>query len=132
MALKKKIVISGSIKLRDKINKFVETLKDKYEILDYPIDIAEENFLEEYKKVHNKFYNNIENADVLLLFNEDKNGIKGYIGYAGFSEISYAITQNLLHNKSIEIYLYKMPSKDVSCYEEINLWLNAGWIKLYK
>ena len=25
----------------------------------------------------------------------------------------------------------KMPNHDVPCYEEINLWLKLGWIRLY-
>jgi len=25
-----------------------------------------------------------------------------------------------------------MPNTDIGCYEEIDLWLKLGWIKLYK
>ena len=34
-------------------------------------------------------------------------------------------------NKNIELIIFKIPSQDVGCYEEINLWLKLGWIKLY-
>jgi len=63
--------------------------------------------------------------------NEDKNGIIGYIGAETFAELSFAVAQNLLNTHQTEIYVRKMPSKEVQCYEEINLWLELGWIKLF-
>ncbi len=128
--MKKKVVVSGSVKLGQKIEDFIDSIKDEYEVLDYPCAIDEKNFLDEYKNVHKEFYRNIENADVLILFNEDKNGVEGYIGSAGFAEVSYAVTLNQLHNFNIQIFIYKMPSKSVPCFDEINMWLTLGWIKL--
>ena len=38
--------------------------------------------------------------------------------------------QKLVYNKNIQILILRMPSVNVQSYEEINLWLKLGWIKL--
>ena len=63
--------------------------------------------------------------------NEEKNGIKGYIGASSIAELTYVVILNLIHNKNIEIYILNMPSKEVSSYDEVKFWLNMGWIKLF-
>ena len=63
--------------------------------------------------------------------NEDKNGIEGYIGPAVFAELSYGIIE-YLNDRDILLMLLKMPSKEVIGYEEINLWLKLGWIKIWE
>ncbi len=129
----KKVILSGSTKLQEKINDWVYYFKNKgYEIIDYPKLINQKNYMDELPVVYKDFYKNIEACDIFFLMNEDKNGIVGYIGSAGFSELVYAIMQNILHNKNIEIYILKEPAKSLNCYDEINLWLKLGWIKLYK
>ncbi len=40
--------------------------------------------------------------------------------------------KKLIYNKKIELVVFKMPSTNVGCYEEIELWLKLGWIKLYE
>lgn len=127
----KKIVVSGSASLQTELKDLVENLKNKYIVLDYPKAISIENFENVYPNIHKKFYQNICDADILLLANYDKKGIKGYIGPAGFAELSFAVTQNLIYNKNIEVYILQMPSKKVQCYEEISLWLSLGWVKLW-
>ena len=64
--------------------------------------------------------------------NEDKNGISGYIGYETFAELLFGLSQKLIYNKDIEFILLKMPSREVGSYDEIDLWLKLGWIKLFK
>ena len=87
--------------------------------------------MQEYPPIHKNFYNAIENCDCFLLCNFDKKGIEGYIGSAGFAELAYAVAQNAkTHSK--QIFIYKMPSKEVQCYDEIKLYLSLGWIKLWK
>lgn len=128
----KKIVISGSAKLQDSINLWLKYFKDNnYEILDYPKPIDKDKFIDLYPEVFQNFYQNIIKGDVLFIMNEDKNDIVGYIGSAAFSELTFGLIQKLIYKKNIEIFLLKMPSREVSCYEEINLWLNFGWITLY-
>lgn len=63
--------------------------------------------------------------------NEPKDGVEGYIGASAIAELTYVIMQNLIHNKNIEIYILNMPIKEVPSYDEVNLWLRLGWIKLY-
>lgn len=128
----KKIVISGSSSLRDKIDCWLERLGKNYEILDYPRHIDTEKLISEMPETYKRFYNSIENTDVLFVMNEDKNGIEGYIGASAIAELTYAVIQNLIHNKNIEIYILNMPSKDVPSYEEVKLWLDLGWIKVWE
>ena len=128
----KKIVISGSIKLKDEINYWLNYFKDRnYEVIDYPILVEKENYLEDLSNVYKSFYQNLEKTDIYFLMNEDKNGIKGYIGASGMCELAYVVILNLIHNKNIDIYILNMPSKEVSCYDEIEFYLNMGWIKIY-
>lgn len=129
----KKVVITGSASLQDKINHWKEFWKDKgYLVIDYPHSVPKEIFLEEYPKVHIEFFKHITEADILFVINEDKNGIEGYIGAESFAEMCFGVTQNLIYDKKIEVILLKMPSEKVQSYEEINLWLDLDWIKIFK
>lgn len=128
----KKIVIAGSAKLQQEINVWKETFKNKnYEILDFPKPIEKSKFLELYPNIHREFFSNITKTDILFIMNEDKNGIPGYIGAESFAELTFGLAQKLVYNKNIELIILKIPDKNVQCYEEINLWLKLGWIKLY-
>lgn len=125
----KKIVISGSSKLQEELITWKKYFEQKgYKVIDYPKQISKENLKDAYKG----FYESLEKADVLFLMNEEKKGIKGYIGSSSMAEVIYAIMLNQIHNKKIEIYILNMPSKEVSCYDEIKLFLETGWIKIYK
>ena len=127
----KKVVIAGSAKLQKEVDKWLKVFKNQnYEILDYPRAIEESKFMELYPHIHTEFLENITKTDVLFLMNEDKNGIVGYIGYAAYAELLFGLSQKLIYNKNIELVIFKMPSRDVRCYEEIDLWLKLGWIKL--
>ena len=129
----KKITISGSAKLQDKINNWRDYFKKlEYEILDYPKPIDSKYFMELYPEIHRKYFENISNSDILFIMNEDKNGIDGYIGAETYAELAYAVIQNLNYGKNIDVVLLKMPSNKIQCYDEIKLWLELGWIKLYK
>lgn len=129
----KKIVISGSSKLQDKVNYWKNHFQNlNYEILDYPKLIEEQNYEKELPSIYKNFYTSLENTDVFFLMNEEKNGIKGYIGASAIAELTYVVILNLIHNKNIDIYILNLPSKEVSSYDEVKFWLNMGWIKLYK
>ena len=129
----KKVVISGSSKLQDKVNYWIEYFKDKnYEILDYPRFIQQENYKTELPITYANFYNALEKTDVFFLMNEDKNGIKGYIGTSAIAELTYVVILNLIHNKNIEIYILNMPEESLNCYDEVKFWLDMKWIKLYE
>ena len=128
----KKIVISGSSKLQDKVEYWISYFKNlNYEILDYPKYTEPSEYEKTLPKIYKNFYTALENTDVYFLMNEEKNGIKGYIGASSIVELTYVVILNLIHNKNIEIYILNMPSKEVSSYDEVKFWLNMGWIKLF-
>jgi len=128
----KSVVISGSVKLQDKIVFWKKHFEDNgYKVLDYPNPIAKENYVNELPKEYKNFYLSIESTDVLFLMNEEKNGIKGYIGASAFAELNYALVLNLIHNRNIKIYILNIPAESVSCYDEVMFWLEMGWIELY-
>lgn len=128
----KKIVISGSSKLKSKVKYWVNYFENlNYEILDYPRYIAQNEYKTKLPTIYKNFYNALEHTDVYFLMNEEKNGIKGYIGASSIAEITYVVILNLIHNKNIDIYILNMPSKEVSSYDEIKFWLDMGWIKLF-
>ena len=128
----KKIVISGSSKLQDKVEYWINYFKNlNYEILDYPKYIEPSEYEKTLPIIYKDFYTALENTDVYFLMNEEKNGIKGYIGASSIAELTYVVILNLIHNKNIEIYILNMPSKEVSSYDEVKFWLNMGWIKLF-
>lgn len=61
----KKVVISGSSKLQDKVSYWLDYFKNNnYEILDYPKLIKQENYIKELPKVYKDFYTALENTDV--------------------------------------------------------------------
>lgn len=129
----KKIVIAGSAKLQKEVSKWINIFEsNNYEILDYPRIIEESKFMELYPNIHTEFLENITKADMLFIMNEDKNGKVGYIGYEAYAELLFGLSQKLIYNKNIELVILKMPNTDIGCYEEIDLWLKLGWIKLYK
>lgn len=129
----KKVVISGSSKLQDKVEFWVNHFEKRcYEVIDYPKYVDEDNYKKELPIIYKDFYTNLERTDVYFLMNEEKNGVKGYIGASSIAELTYVVIQNLIHDKNIEIYILNIPSQEVSCYDEVKFWLEIGWIKLYK
>ncbi|MCI8671497.1 MAG: hypothetical protein HFI36_05635 [Bacilli bacterium] len=128
----KNLVISASLSLDERISYWVKYFNNlNYNVLNYPKKINENNFLEIYPSIYRDFLESIIKADTLFIMNEDKNGVKGYIGSAVYAELCFAIAQNLIYDKNIEIYLYQMPSVEVSCYNEIKLWLELDKIKIW-
>lgn len=128
-----KVVIAGSAKLQENIKTWKRVFADKnYEVLDYPKAIEEEKFMQLYPNIHKDFFENITKTDILFIMNEDKNGKKGYIGAESYAELAFGLAQNLVYGKKIDLVILQMPSKEVQCYDEINLWLKLGWIRLYE
>lgn len=128
----RKIVIVGSAKFHKEAQEIKEELeKREYVVIDYPKKI-DDTIEQEYKDAYESFYENLNNTDDLLVLNLDKKGIEGYIGYESFAEMSYLIVKKIQNNSNQKIYIYKMPSKDVGCYEEISHFINLGYIELFK
>ena len=130
--MSKKVVIAGSVSLQEKLRFWMAYWQKKgYKVLDYPLEIPKSSFVEEYPEVYDTFFIHITQTSVLFVMNEDKNGIKGYVGAETFAEMGFAIVQNRLYGKNIQIQLLKMPEKQVAAYDEIQLWLALGWITLF-
>ena len=128
----RKIVIAGSAKFYKEALELKKELENKdYNVIDYPKNINV-NIEEEYKQAYERFYDNLSKTDDLILFNLDKNGIEGYIGYESFAELSYLVVKKLQENNNHKIYIYKMPSKEVGCYDEIKHFLELGYIEIFK
>ncbi len=128
----RKIIIAGSAFFYKEAQEIKKELEDKnYIVVDYPKKINDDIELE-YKEAYETFYDNLSKTDDLLLLNLDKKGIEGYIGYESFAELSYLVVKKLQVNKDHKIYIYKMPSKEVGCYDEIKHFLELGYIEIYK
>lgn len=65
-------------------------------------------------------YSDMKQAVKLLdkEWNLGKKGIEGYIGYESFAELSNLVVRKIQVNDNHKIYIYKMPSKEVGCYDE--------------
>lgn len=128
----KKIIIAGSAKFYKEALELKKELENmNYNVIDYPRNINA-NIEEEYKKAYERFYNSLSKTDDLILLNLDKNGIEGYIGYESFAELSYLVVKKLQENNNHKIYIYKMPSEEVGCYDEIKHFLELGYIEIFK
>ncbi len=83
----KRIVLCGSIKLKEKIFEVEEYLKNKgYEVVT-PKEFKVEMTKKDASKLH---FNEIasKNTDIVLAINVTKNGIENYIGPNTFAEIA--------------------------------------------
>lgn len=128
----RKIIIAGSATFYKEALELKQELENKnYYVIDYPKKINNDIELE-YKEAYETFYDNLSKTDDLLLLNLDKKGIEGYIGYESFAELSNLVVKKIQINNDHKIYIYKMPSKEVGCYDEIKHFLELGYIELYK
>lgn len=128
----RKIIIAGSATFYKESLKLKQELENKnYYVIDYPKKINDDIELE-YKEAYETFYDNLSKTDDLLLLNLDKKGIEGYIGYESFAELSNLVVKKIQINNEHKIYIYKMPSKEVGCYDEIMHFIELGYIELYK
>ena len=128
----RKIIIAGSATFYKEALEIKNKLENKgYYVIDYPKKIND-NIELEYKEAYETFYNNLSKTDDLLLLNLDKKGIEGYIGYESFAELSNLVVKKIQSSNDHKIYIYKMPSKEVGCYDEIKHFLELGYIELYK
>jgi hypothetical protein len=128
------VVVAGSASLPEANEKWVEywNRQDGCVVTNYPKPIPEERFREEYPSVHKEYFQSLKEADVLFVANEEKRGIPGYIGAEVFAEIVFAIALNLVDGKNVKVILANMPSDKVQSYEEIQLWLDLGWVTIHQ
>ncbi|NUQ57449.1 MAG: hypothetical protein HUT38_03125 [Candidatus Paceibacter sp.] len=128
----KKVVISASASQIEAINKWINYWKNEgHEVINYPVQIVEENFLNVWPNVHKDFYNFLSKCNIHFIANEDKNGIVGYIGAGVFAELSFSMGLNFSRNDKIIIYINKMPDSKSIFYEDIKRYVDLGWVKLF-
>ena len=126
-----KLVIAGSAKFIEEMEEWKNFFKNKgYDVIGCPKKINQENS-DEYKMAHISFFKSLVEADTLFVYNQDKNGIEGYIGAETFAELSFLVAQNNINNTNKKIYLLKMPSIEVSCYMEIQNFIELGWVEIF-
>ncbi|MGM0168296.1 hypothetical protein IGI39_004051 [Enterococcus sp. AZ135] len=124
-----KVIVSGSIAFQEDYQHLQEEFNNSgIDVIDYPR--VSQNLEEEYPQILTTFFRNIEEADLFFLFNQDKNGVSGYIGAASFSELTYCLMQNRIHGKKIKVFLLKEPSKENFCFDEVDRWLRNGWVEV--
>lgn len=124
-----KVVITGSMDFQEEHKELVQSFESKgCVVIDYPK--LSNNLTEEYPIILSNYFRNIEAADIFYLFNKEKNEMPGYIGASSFSELAYAVSQNLIHDKQIEIILAERPAENVPCSPEVKLWLQYEWLKI--
>lgn len=127
-----KVVIAGSAKLQDEIQKWIQYWESKEgcSVINYPHAILKDDFENSYPEVHTNFVKDITETDVFFVANEKKNDIDGYIGAETFAELGFGLAQNLIYGKNIKLILAHMPTEEVASYDEIAFWLKLGWIEL--
>lgn len=128
----RKIVIAGSGRFHEEVLNIKKELETKgYHVIDYPKKIDQTNE-KEYKQAFERFWHSLNVTDDLLLLNLDKNGVEGYIGYESFAELTNLVAKKIQTNDSHKIYIYKMPCKEVGCYNEIKNFLALGYIEIFE
>ena len=129
---KRKLVICASASLENDIVKWKNRFEEAgFEVIKYPVKING-NFFANYEKEFSEHYDAISKADVLLALNLEKKGIPGYIGSGVFAEMAFAIGLNKVFDKQIEVcYLNSIPEKILPYSDELKLWQELGWIKLF-
>lgn len=127
----KKLMIACSAKFQKEIQKWKKYFENNgYEVINYPRKINQENS-EEYKNTYINFFKSLDETDILFVLNEEKNGIKGYIGAETFAELSYAIVQNIIYNEEKRVWLLNYPSEEVKSYMEIMNFIKLGWVEIF-
>lgn len=121
-----KIVICGSISMHEKMSEVKNLLLQKGHGVEMPGLENIEHELDEdgnsRESAHIKikddlirgYYKKIKKCDAVLIVNENKKGIEGYIGGNTFLEIGFA------HVLNKNIYILNHYSKEISYSDEIN------------
>lgn len=126
----KKVIIAGSWSLREKSLEWKQWWEDRwYTVLNYPKNLEWEDIYKKYKDLYVNFFKDLVQVDIFFLMNEDKKWIEGYIWMESFAELWFATVQKTVNDKTIDILFLKMPSKEIWCYDEMNIWQKLWWIE---
>ena len=129
-----KVCVAGSASLPEATAKWKSYWESQpnHVVIANPKPIAKRDFAKKYPKLHINFFRGILKSDILFIANEDKKGIRGYIGAEVFAELVFGMMQRLTGGRKIRVILAKRPAKEVPSYDEIALWLKLGWIEVFK
>lgn len=119
---------------RDDINIWKDKLeKDGYDVIQYPKQFTGE-FLPNYKIEFTQHYQKMAGSDAILILNMKKNGVDGYIGAAVFAEIAFAIGLNRTSHsdKKMEVYCLNKFPDSLPYAEELQHWVDLGWLKFWE
>lgn len=126
-----KVVISSSSSLSTEIEDWKSKWEEKgHEIIASPKRLGG-NIEAEYPAHFKNYISAINRADTLFVINVNRNNIDGYIGAGVFAEIAYAVGLNQTQTKQIEIILLNHTHEKSPWFDEINLWIKLGWIKVF-
>lgn len=133
MSQRKKLTLCASVSFWEDINKWKDALeKNGYNIIQYPKQFTGE-FLPDYKREFTEHYQKITESDIVLALNMQKKGIDGYIGAAVFAEIAFAIGLNRTQpDKEIAVYCLNSFPNTLPYTEELQHWVDLGWLKFWK
>ncbi|MDR3582892.1 MAG: hypothetical protein P4L62_00820 [Candidatus Pacebacteria bacterium] len=129
----KKVTICASIAFLDDISIWKEKLKnDGYDVVQYPKKLIGE-FLPSYKVEFTEHYQKMAESDIVLILNMKKKGVDGYIGAAVFAEIAFAIGLNRTsrYDKKIDVYCLNHFPNSLPHAEELQYWVDLGWLKFW-
>lgn len=128
----KNVVIAGSVGLPDALQRWVAywNAQEGCRVTNYPVAIAPERLREEYPNVYKDYFLSLQEADILFVANQDKRGIRGYIGAEVFAEIAFVLALNVIEGKKTEILLAQMPSEQIQAHAEMRLWMDLGYIHI--
>lgn len=83
-----------------------------------------------WRKTYEDYYARLMRADDIFVLNLNKKGIKGYIGYETFAELSHMVVRKI-NGEDVNIYLHQLPSRKCGCYDEISEMYKHGWLKIW-
>ena len=129
-----KVVITGSCSLEQEVSKWKASFeKHGYEVIAYPSpDDTGYNYPDNFRKLYTNFYAAIPKADIYFVMNEDKKGVEGYIGGGAGPELGFMIGQKIIHGQQVDIYVLKNPSDSVPLRDEVKIWKDCGWLKIWE
>lgn len=127
----KKVVICASESLHKEAKDWkIRLEKEGYDVI-RSVEVIQKTD-EAYQATHTDHYGKIAEADILLVLNLEKNGIRNYIGPSVFAEIAFAIGLNITSGKKIQVYCLNTLPQNIPYSDELKKWERLGWIKIWK
>ena len=105
----RKMIIAGSSSFwKEALSYKKKFEKSGYKVLSYP---KRGDSPQTWRELYECYYKELLKADDIFVLNLDKKGIKGYIGYETFAEMSNLVVRKM-NGENLNIYLYQWPDKN--------------------